>query len=462
MINDVEKKLIKIKFENILNNKKILKKILSLLEKNEIYNLIILNKKINQTIILENNFIFLKAITKRDDDFLFILRFKKEFKNISIIKKLLLESDLLYKDLYKKLNFIVHFFYFSCLILFEIFCIILTFIPGGKENSHLIWVTQIPFLILYIICLISFILYYYYFNKSHKNINQFIKSEIMDLNEKQIKYLAIKLGYRINNQQPYAFKLICIIFIFGYLPVVIKIFFQPYINFSYESSFQAIMGIIFIFYILKDIFDFILYKYKHRITKVTLYKKIYNEGKSDFFNEKMKKLKSKKKNSFCGENCMNLCNFIVKLIVFSFIALYLEGLGKKLDNYKIKLSWKVLFIPAYFFCIFNIIWGCIFIYSLTKIKMKFKLLLYMTLGIIFVCLIFNCFICPISLDNDKLKFPIYLPFLVNFFLLCAVIIHYFIIKNQKHNIEYNEDILSEENITINTKLKHKLSSGEIR
>ena len=281
MINDVEKKLIKIKFENFLQNKKLLKKFLSLLEKDEIYKLIILNKHIKQTVTLENDFLFLKTITKQDDKFLFILRFKKEYQNISNIKKLLLESDLLYKALYKKLNFIVNFFYFNCLFLFDIFCIIITFISNDKEKGHLIWITQIPFIILYILCLISYILYFYYLKKSHKNINRFIKSEIMDLNEKQIKYLAVKLGYRINNQQPYAFKLICIIFIFGYLPIVIKIFFQPYINFSYESSFQVVMGIIFIFYILKDIFDKIYYKYKHRTTKTTLYKKLYNDGKSE-------------------------------------------------------------------------------------------------------------------------------------------------------------------------------------
>ena len=447
MINDVEKKLIKIKFENFLQNKKLLKKFLSLLEKDEIYKLIILNKHIKQTVTLENDFLFLKTITKQDDKFLFILRFKKEYQNISNIKKLLLESDLLYKALYKKLNFIVNFFYFSCLFLFDIFCIIITFISNDKEKGHLIWITQIPFIILYILCLISYILYFYYLKKSHKNIYRFIKSEIMDLNEKQIKYLAVKLGYRINNQQPYAFKLICIIFIFGYLPIVIKIFFQPYINFSYESSFQVVMGIIFIFYILKDIFDKIYYKYKHRTTKTTLYKKLYNDGNSDFYKEKIKELKKNKINSFWNENCMNLSNFIVKLIVFTFIALYLEGLGKKLDNYKIKLSWRVIFIPAYIFCIFNIIWCCVFIYSLTKIKMKKKILLYFTIVIIINCLIFNCFIYPISLDT-KIKIPIYLPFIINFILLCAVIIHFFIIKNQKHNIEYNEDIPSDEVVSI--------------
>ena len=447
MINDVEKKLIKIKFENFLQNKKLLKKFLSLLEKDEIYKLIILNKYIKQTVTLENDFLFLKTITKQDDKFLFILRFKKEYQNISNIKKLLLESDLLYKALYKKLNFIVNFFYFNCLFLFDIFCIIISFISNDKKKDHLIWITQIPFIILYILCLISYILYFYYLKKSHKNIYRFIKSEIMDLNEKQIKYLAIKLGYRINNQQPYAFKLICIIFIFGYLPIVIKIFFQPYINFTYESSFQVVMGIIFIFYILKDIFDKIYYKYKHRTTKTTLYKKLYNDGNSDFYKEKIKELKKNKINSFWNENCMNLSNFIVKLIVFTSIALYLEGLGKKLDNYEIKLSWRVIFIPAYIFCIFNIIWCCVFIYSLTKIKMKKKILLYFTIVIIIICLIFNCFIYPISLDT-KIKIPIYLPFIINFIFLCAVIIHFFIIKNQKHNIEYNEDIPSDEVVSI--------------
>ena len=447
MINDVEKKLIKIKFENFLNNKKLLKKYLSFLEKDEIYKLIILNKHIKQTVTLENNFLFLKAITKKDDQFLFILRFKKEYQNISIIKKLLLESDLLYKELYKKLNFIVYFFYFSFLFLFDIFYLIMAFISRDKENSHLIWVTQIPFIILYILCLISYVLYFYYLNKSHKNIYRFIKSEIMDLNEKQIKYLAVKLGYRINNQQPYAFKLICIIFIFGYLPVVIKIFSQPYKNFTYESSFQVIMGIIFIFYILKDIFDLIYYKYKHRTTKITLYKKLYNDGNSDFYKEKIKKFKKNEINSVWNEKCMNLSNFIIKLIVFSFVALYLEGLGKKLDNYKIKLSWRVLYIPAYFFCVFHITWGCVFIYSLTKIKMKKKLLLYFTIVIIISSLVFNCFIYPISLDN-KINIPIYLPFVINFIFSCAVIIHFFIIKNQRHNIEHNENIPSEEEVSI--------------
>ena len=452
MNKDVDKKLLTTKFENIINNKKLLKKLFSLLEKDEIYKLIILNKKINDTIIQNNYFLYLKTITKRDDNFLFIYRFKKELQNISKIQKLLLESDLLYKALYKKLNFIVKFFYFTFLILFDIFCIIVSFFPQGKDNSHLIWVTQIPFLILYVICLISFILYYYYFNKSHKYINQFIKSEIMNLNDEQIKYLALKLGYRINNQRPYVFKLVSITFLFGYLPVVIKIFCQPYINFSYESSFQVIMGIIFIFYILKDILDLIIYKYKHRITKITLYQRIYNDGNSDFYRKQLKKLTKNEIKTICNEIGMNFAIFIAKFFVFSIISLYLEGLGKKLDNYNIKLSWKILFIPIYF-CFFLIVcYGGIFIYSIIKVKMKYKTLLYITIGIIFVGLINNCIICPISLDNKKINYPSYLYFIINIIVTFAVIIHYFIVKNQKHNIEFNnnnKDLSSEGDIINN-------------
>ena len=128
-------------------------------------------------------------------------------------------------------------------------------------------------------------------NRLIKKINKLIDSIITDATQSQNERLAQKLKYRINNQQPIAFKLISISYILFYIPIIIKFGIKNFKKWSYQYAFSFVMSIIFIIYFFKQFYFFIKEKYNNRITKNFLYKKIYNNGDSLYYQNKIKNYK---------------------------------------------------------------------------------------------------------------------------------------------------------------------------
>ena len=431
------------KFEKFLNNYRNFNLFNSFLTTEEKRNIFKLNKKIN--------FTYNKWFTKcKNNDYLFNKNFYFEIKNLKKIKEIILISDQIYMKTYKFLYRLVAFFYFSFVVLvIDVFTLLIILIKDSKQlNSY----CQIPFAILWLICIISGIIYLVINNRLIKKINKLIDSIITDATQSQNERLAQKLKYRINNQQPIAFKLISISYILFYIPIIIKFLIKNFKKWSYQYAFSFVMSIIFIIYFFKQFYFFIQEKYNNRITKNFLYEKIYNNGDSLYYQNKIKNYISKSKKSYCGEITMTISLYTTKIIIFLIISLYFSALGKKLDDLESKTPYRFIFIPFYLTTIIIIIWGILYIYSIKKFELKYKPILYINICILVLCSIFDSVFVPLMLDK-VIKISALFPACNNILISISIFLHYFLVKNQKFNKIIEEENKKEiyNNIIIETK-----------
>ena len=430
------------KFEKFLNNYRNFNLFNTYLTKEEKRNIFILNKKIN--------FTYNKWLTKSNNDYLFNKNFYFEIKNLKKIKEIIFISDQIYMKTYKFLERLVAFFYFSFVVLvIDLFTLLIILIKDSKQlNSY----CQIPFAILWLICIISGIIYSMVNNRLIKKINKLIESKITDATQSQNEQLAQKLKYRINNQQPIAFKLISISYILFYIPIIIKFLIKNFKKWSYQYAFSFVMSIIFIIYFFKQFYFFIQEKYNNRITKNLLYQKIYNNGDSLYYQNKIKNYISKSKKSYCGEIVMTISLYTTKIIIFIIVSLYFSALGKKLDDLESKTPYRFIFIPFYFITLIIIIWGILYIYSIKKFELKYKPILYINTCILVLCSIFDSVFVPLMLDQI-IKINAIFPACNNILISISIFLHYFLVKNQKFNkmIEEENKIEINNNIIIETK-----------
>lgn len=430
------------KFEKFLNNYRNFNLFNTYLTKEEKRNIFILNKKIN--------FTYNKWLTKSNNDYLFNKNFYFEIKNLKKIKEIIFISDQIYMKTYKFLERLVAFFYFSFVVLvIDLFTLLIILIKDSKQlNSY----CQIPFAILWLICIISGIIYLVVNNRLIKKINKLIDSIITDATQSQNEQLAQKLKYRINNQQPIAFKLISISYILFYIPIIIKFLIKNFKKWSYQYAFSFVMSIIFIIYFFKQFYFFIQEKYNNRITKNLLYQKIYNNGDSLYYQNKIKNYISKSKKSYCGEIVMTISLYTTKIIIFIIVSLYFSALGKKLDDLESKTPYRFIFIPFYFITLIIIIWGILYIYSIKKFELKYKPILYINTCILVLCSIFDSVFVPLMLDQI-IKINAIFPACNNILISISIFLHYFLVKNQKFNKIIEEENKKEiyNNIIIETK-----------
>ena len=429
------------KFEKFLNNYRNFNLFNSYLTTEEKKNIFKLNKKIN--------FTYNKWLTKSNNDYLFNKNFYFEIKNLKKIKEIILISDQIYMKTYKFLERLVAFFYFSFVVLvIDLFTLLIILI---KDSKHLNSYCQIPFIILWLICITSGIIYLMVNNRLIKKINKLIDSIITDATQSQNEQLAQKLKYRINNQQPIAFKLISISYILFYIPIIIKFLIKNFKKWSYQYAFSFVMSIIFIIYFFKQFYFFIKEKYNNRITKNFLYQKIYNNGDSLYYQNKIKNYISKSKKSYCGEIVMTISLYTTKIIIFLIFSLYFSALGKKLDDLESKTPYRLIFIPFYIITIIIIIWGILYIYSIKKFELKYKPILYINICILVLCSIFDSVIVTLMLDQI-IKINAIFPACNNILISISIFLHYFLVKNQKFNkIIEEENKYENNNIIIVTK-----------
>ena len=429
------------KFEKFLNNYRNFNLFNSYLTTEEKKNIFKLNKKIN--------FTYNKWLTKSNNDYLFNKNFYFEIKNLKKIKEIILISDQIYMKTYKFLERLVAFFYFSFVVLvIDLFPLLIILI---KDSQHLNSYCQIPFIILWLICITSGLIYLMVNNRLIKKINKLIDSIITDATQSQNEQLAQKLKYRINNQQPIAFKLISISYILFYIPIIIKFLIKNFKKWSYQYAFSFVMSIIFIIYFFKQFYFFIKEKYNNRITKNFLYQKIYNNGDSLYYQNKIKNYISKSKKSYCGEIVMTISLYTTKIIIFLIFSLYFSALGKKLDDLESKTPYRLIFIPFYIITIIIIIWGILYIYSIKKFELKYKPILYINTCVLVLCSILDSVFVPLMLDKI-IKMNALFPVCINILISICIFLHYFLVKNQKFNKIIEEENKNENNnIIIETK-----------
>lgn len=382
--------------------------------------------------IINTNKIRERCLLESSENSLFFLENKFEIINDKKIHSAWDISDKLYNKFYSQSHFVIKCFYFSFLILGVDLTSLLTACVKIDNSSN--WITQIPLIFHWFISVLLLMVYVLRYRNMKKKIKILIEETIHETKNKYIpeKILLVKkLTLRMKNKQPIAFVQIALLFIIFYLPIMIKIFMEKF-NSSYRKAFWASSALIFIYLFLQGLIKIIFKKIKHYKNKHYLYKQLYHKGKSEFYQKKMKVLKSSQKRSFCGEIVLLITFFLMKIIIYLVMLFYLDCLGTKLDNFAESYSWFVLFSPVYVILFFVVSWGILYCYSIRKYAMLYKGRLYLTIFLILLCLIGNSVLIPLKLENH-IHLSNYWPFGIFCIASVSVFYHYYLLKIQNRN-----------------------------
>ena len=418
-------------FIEILNDN-IGKEIFKYLSLEDELKIIILNKNIYK-ILTKQTFLHFKFLNKKlKDQFLFERKYKHQLLNLEKIKEILIASDDLFKKIYKQSNIMINIFYFSFLIL-GIDLFFLRLILGKKKKKKKIsWYSQLSYIFLWIESLLIIIIHLFKMRKAKKIIKEKINKKLPMLSIKEVKNLRKKIQFRINNLQPLTFWYIAICFLFFYFPVLIKILFEK-LKTSYEKAYITIAWFMFYFFLIFDLINLIYKNIKNWNIKTRKYKKIYNNGKSDFYLNKIEKYDNRNNKTYCNEYVLLIVHFGIKCFIFAVLLSYLKNLGRKFDNINYHVKWSSLFIPIYVINGFIFIWGILYIYSIKNYNIQKKPLLYLNIIIIILSSCVLSISVPQILD-DNWNINLFIPAFGSLILTLSIFLLFFLIRNN-----YNED-----------------------
>ena len=268
--------------------------------------------------------------------------------------------------------------------------------------------------------------------KAKKIIKEKINKKLPMLSIKEVKNLRKKIQFRINNLQPLTFWYIAICFLFFYFPVLIKILFEK-LKTSYEKAYITIAWFMFYFFLIFDLINLIYKNIKNWNIKTIKYKKIYNNGKSDFYLNKIEKYDNRNNKTYCNEYVLLIVHFGIKCFIFAVLLSYLKNLGRKFDNINYHVKWSSLFIPIYVINGFIFIWGILYIYSIKNYNIQKKPLLYLNIIIIILSSCVLSISVPQILD-DNWNINLFIPAFGSLILTLSIFLLFFLIRNN-----YNED-----------------------
>ena len=418
-------------FIEILNDN-IGKEIFKYLSLEDELKIIILNKNIYK-ILTKQTFLHYKFLNKKlKDQFLFERKYKHQLLNLEKIKEILIASDDLFKKIYKQSNIMINIFYFSFLIL-GIDLFFLGLILGkDKSKKKISWYSQLSYIFLWIESLLIIIIHLFKMRKAKKIIKEKINKKLPMLSIKEVKNLRKKIQFRINNLQPLTFWYIAICFLFFYFPVLIKILFEK-LKTSYEKAYITIAWFMFYFFLIFDLINLIYKNIKNWNRKTRKYKKIYNNGKSDFYLNKIEKYDNRNNKTYCNEYVLLIVHFGIKCFIFAVLLSYLKNLGRKFDNINYHVKWSSLFIPIYVINGFIFIWGILYIYSIKNYNIQKKPLLYLNIIIIILSSCVLSISVPQILD-DNWNINLFIPAFGSLILTLSIFLLFYLIRNN-----YNED-----------------------
>ena len=418
-------------FIEILNDN-IGKEIFKYLSFEDELKIIILNKNIYK-ILTKQTFLHYKFLNKKlKDQFLFERKYKHQLLNLEKIKEILIASDDLFKKIYKQSNIMINIFYFSFLIL-GIDLFFLGLILGkDKSKKKISWYSQLSYIFLWIESLLIIIIHLFKMRKAKKIIKEKINKKLPMLSIKEVKNLRKKIQFRINNLQPLTFWYIAICFLFFYFPVLIKILFEK-LKTSYEKAYITIAWFMFYFFLIFDLINLIYKNIKNWNRKTRKYKKIYNNGKSDFYLNKIEKYDNRNNKTYCNEYVLLIVHFGIKCFIFAVLLSYLKNLGRKFDNINYHVKWSSLFIPIYVINGFIFIWGILYIYSIKNYNIQKKPLLYLNIIIIILSSCVLSISVPQILD-DNWNINLFIPAFGSLILTLSIFLLFYLNRNN-----YNED-----------------------
>ena len=417
----------------ILKNQKTAQKLFHYLTTSDVHNLMIVNKRIYKAFKDPQTYIYDKYMLKKyKDNYLFFHQNNITIKKLYQILEVINESDKIYKNLYRKTNIMVIFYYFAgSILLLDIFVL---FVMIDKSVNHFDdFLPQIPLVIFWafsVIILVSISIFEkFYFNEIKKIFRQKKIVKEGDIIEKK---LLINISKRLYNQKPISYRTISFTYVLCYIPILYKFFFST----KYSTIFLYVSGLFSILGFLHDYSKFFYYKYSHRYSKIYAYQDIYYKlNKEELFNTKLRNILSHYPHWNVSEHRLAF-QFYFHLAVFHGVIMFYSYLiGKKLDDQKFGVSWRILLIPLYIACFIIVLWGIIYIYSIRQVKSKkYKYILAITIIIIMVCTIVNCVFWPNFYTKNKSItrfFPIVIDGIITFIAMAHV---YFLYKSKEEKI----------------------------
>ena len=421
---------------DILKNQRTVQKILHYLTTNEVHNLMLSNKTIYNIFKDPKTYIYNKYMFKKyKDNYLFFYQNNIMLKKLNQILEVINYSDEIYKNLYKKTDLMVIFYYFAgCILLLDLF--VLFVMIDNSANHFDDFLPQIPLVIFWVFCIAILVsislLEHIAFNK----IKSFFRQKHI-VNKKDIieEKILSNISKRLCNQKPISYRTISFTYILCFIPILYKYFFSTKYStiFLYASGLFCLLGFIY------DFTKFFYYKAKHKKSKILVYAQIYKDlNHENYFFRKLRNIISYYPYWNVSEIRLAFVFYFWLAIFHGVIMLYSYLIGKKLDNSNFGVSWRILLIPLYIVCFIIVLWGIIYIYSIKQHKSEYKWILVSTIIIIMICTTVNCVFWPNFYIKHK-SITRFFPIVIDAIITIMAMVHVFFLHLSKKKY-LNEDI----------------------
>jgi hypothetical protein len=434
-MNEITQKKTKVDLLDILKNQKTAQKFLHYLTTNEVHNLMLCNKTYYNAFKDPKTYIYNKYMFKKyKDNYLFFYKYNINVKKLHQILEVIIYSDKIYKKLYHKIHIMTILFFFAgCILILDIFVLFVLLNKNVRNFED--FLPQIPLVIFWLLCvaiiLSTSLLEQCAVNDIREN---FRSKKIVKEGDELEKKILRNISKRLCNQKPKAFRPISYTYILCFIPVIIKYFYSTRYTtiFFYVSAIFCLVGF---FY---DFISFFYYKYSHRISKEVIYYNIYKDICPEYYYFKMNHIKPYDPFYNVSEVRLGFQYYFWLAIFHGAIIFYSYLVGRKLDNSKFGLSWRIILIPLYIICFIIVLWGILYIYSIKQHKSEYKWILEVTIIIIMICAIVNCVFWPNFYEKHK-SVTRFFPIIIDGIITVTVIVHYFFLYKSKKKYE-NDDI----------------------
>lgn len=422
----------KSKLIEIIEDKKAIKTILQFLSLSDIYNFIILNKKIYSLFTgSEYNIINKYLLKTYKGSFLLLDKRKNEIKQLDKIVDSIKHGDKLYKNFYQIMNIIVLIYYSASLTLaFDLFPIALIFQSKISNNNLLI---HTPLIIIWILSILILL-----FNRVmsyciKKYINKYIDNSINDISKFEKKKLLKNIRRRLRHQKPQGFKNASFLYLLLYTPILGRISF----NVKFKEFSLTISILIALYEFCSHLIKFLYFKIKNRISKLEIYKKTFTESNKTndllFYNNKKIEIDNQLVIPKMGEKIMAFLFYLTKLFFYLLIIFYIDTILEKVENSDYDIGWNFILIPLDIVGALFAFYWIIFLYSYKSINLKHKWKLYVCIGIITIGILIDIVLLP-NFKNKVAMSP-FIPIGVNICVTLATIYYFIYLKKMDKKIE---------------------------
>ena len=385
---------------NIISDKKLLYSFFNYLSVSEITKFMLMNKEIYSKFNNPDTYLFYKYMFKRyNSSFFFFDQKKIELRQLSEIVKLIKYSDELYKRHYNILNnLIVVYYFFGFIVLFDIFPIIYYF-----RIKLTIIILHIPFIIIWFFSIILLAIYFIMKRNIKNKINNFLDLSVDEIKNDKIvrKKLLKNIRRRIKYKNPKGFKIISSAYLILYTPLIVSSIWKVNEVVLFRAAAIGIPGI----YYLYDLIKFVYIKRKQK-NKLNIYKELFSKNQKDLdlFAIKEAEISNKMKRARIGGKMMDVSYFFGVFFWYFLYMIYIYMVISKLTDPKSKYKWGVILIPIDIVGVFFTLYTCIYLCSIWKLNVKYKLILIITAIITLVCFLVNFVILTnVGLEARKTK-----------------------------------------------------------